>query len=62
MIVGLEMNAILLQIERASAGFVDVSENVIFEFVVHASGDISYNSITSDITFNKVGKYFLTGG
>lgn len=53
------MSNIALQIERAAAGTVDVTGNVIFDTVVYSDGNISYDSGTGVITFNEAGRYVL---
>ena len=49
------MSNIILQIERSSGGTLAPSDNVIFDTIVHLSGDISYNLATGIITFNGSG-------
>ena len=51
--------SIALQIERTTAGMVTAGENVIFDTVAYASGDIGYNSTTGVITFEEAGRYLL---
>ncbi|WP_280634493.1 hypothetical protein [Clostridium aminobutyricum] len=53
------MSDIALQIERTSAGFVAVSDNVIFDSLVFSSGNVSYDSLTGVITFNETGRYVI---
>ncbi len=48
---------IALQIERLAAGVVASGANVLFDTIVHSSGNISYNAATGVITFNQPGRY-----
>lgn len=53
------MSNIALQIERSSSGSVAVGSNVIFDSIVYAAGNISYNNLTGIITFNENGNYII---
>lgn len=51
------MSNIALLIERTTAGMLGLDENVIFENVMLLTGNISYDSVTGQITLLETGKY-----
>ncbi len=53
------MSNIALQIERSTSGSVAVASDVIFDSIVYAAGNISYNPVTGVITFNEAGRYVI---
>ena len=53
------MSNIALQIERTLTGSVSNNANVVFEDIVYSAGNISYNNVTGEITFNEAGRYIF---
>ena len=53
------MSNIALQIERTLTGSVANNANVVFEDIVYSAGNISYNNVTGEITFNEAGRYIF---
>lgn len=53
------MMSIALQIERTAAGMVAAGENVVFDTVAYASGNIGYNSATGVVNFYEAGRYLI---
>ncbi|MGH4052942.1 MAG: BclA C-terminal domain-containing protein [Clostridium sp.] len=53
------MDTIGLQLERTTAGTININSNVIFDMQVNSYGAIVYNSLTGEIVINKAGRYFI---
>lgn len=53
------MNHMALQLERIAFDQLVSGSNIVFDSIIHASGNISYNSISGEVTFNEVGKYLI---
>ncbi|WP_185967683.1 collagen-like protein [Clostridium sp. HBUAS56010] len=53
------MSNIALQIERISNGSVLVDSNVLFDTTIYSAGNISYDALTGEITFNEPGRFYI---
>ena len=53
------MSNIALQLERTLSGIVNPGNNVIFDVIRFASGNIAYNNVTGVVTFNQNGIYAI---
>ncbi|MDU4960309.1 MAG: peptidase G2 autoproteolytic cleavage domain-containing protein [Sporomusaceae bacterium] len=53
------MGNVAFQLEKTSGSSIAAGETVIFDAVVIANGDLSYNSSTGTLTFNTMGRYIL---
>ena len=53
------MSGIAMQIELVGGSSVGVSGNVMFNNTVYTDGNISYDNVTGEVTFNQAGRYIV---